>query len=72
MKVLITEGAGFVGRRFTKRLPEEGNRVAIIDSLVGGIDPTKHVWFLGNPPKYENFKGFHEDCRELFKKDQSD
>lgn len=37
MKVLITEGAGFVGRRFTKRLLEEGNRVAIIDSLVEGV-----------------------------------
>jgi GDP-L-fucose synthase len=40
--VLITGGAGFVGRAFTKRLLRDGCRVTIIDDLSTGIKPREH------------------------------
>ena len=69
MKVLITGGAGFVGRHFTVRLLEEGHEVTVVDPIVegtGGQDPNREQWFVGNPLDYINFTFLKEDCRKYF------
>ena len=69
-KVLITGGAGFVGRRFVKFFLEKRYKVIVVDNiapLTGGIDPKKG-WPLFNPYDYKNFKFYKEDCRIWFKK----
>jgi GDP-L-fucose synthase len=41
-KILITGGAGFVGRHFVRHFLEAGDEVHCVDSIVpmtGGIDP---------------------------------
>jgi nucleoside-diphosphate-sugar epimerase len=46
-KILVTGGAGFVGRRLIKKLLEAGDQVHCVDNLAplgGGIRPGKH-WF---------------------------
>jgi len=68
-KVLITGGAGFVGRRFCKRCLDLGYEVHCVDSIedkTGGILPEN--WPLFNPLDYDNFKFFKEDCRDYFKR----
>ena len=40
MRILITGGAGFVGRRFVKRFLDLGYEVTVVDSIVsntGGL-----------------------------------
>ena len=39
MKVLITGGAGFCGRRFCKRLLDQGDEVTVVDNLSTGKTP---------------------------------
>ena len=68
-KILITGGAGFVGRRFVKYFLDRGDKVICVDNIVkftGGINPKK--WPLYNPYDYKNFKFYNHDCREWFKK----
>jgi len=67
-KILITGGAGFVGRRFVKYFLDKGYQVIVVDNiapLTGGIDP-KNGWPLFNPYDYKNFKFYNEDCRLWF------
>ncbi|MEI6746378.1 MAG: NAD(P)-dependent oxidoreductase [Methylococcaceae bacterium] len=67
-KILITGGAGFVGRHFTRHFLENGDVVHCVDSIVpltGGIDPT--TWPLFDPRDYDNFHFYKEDCRSYFK-----
>ena len=67
-KILITGGAGFVGRRFVKYFLDKGYQVIVVDNiapLTGGIDP-KNGWPLFNPNDYKNFKFYNEDCRLWF------
>jgi nucleoside-diphosphate-sugar epimerase len=67
-KILITGGAGFVGRRFVKYFLENGDKVIVVDNIApftGGIDP-KNGWPLFNPYDYKNFKFYKEDCRVWF------
>ncbi len=67
-KILITGGAGFVGRRFVKRFLELGDEVHCVDSLVplsGGVPPKKG-WFSIDPMDYEDFHFFQMDCRDYF------
>lgn len=68
-KALITGGAGFVGRHFTRKLLEMGFEVHCVDPIApytGGIDPER--WPLFNPFDYKSFIFYKEDCRLFFKK----
>ena len=68
-KILITGGAGFVGRRFVKYFLDKGDQVIVVDNIAkytGGIDPN-NGWPLYNPKNYKNFKFILQDCREWFK-----
>jgi nucleoside-diphosphate-sugar epimerase len=67
-KVLITGGAGFVGRHFTKALLNGGFDVHVVDSLhpgSGAISPTS-IWPLFNPLDFDNFYFYEMDCRNYF------
>jgi len=68
-KILITGGAGFVGRHFARRFLEAGDEVHVVDSIVqdtGGISPSKG-WPLFDPRDYGNFHCYEQDCRDWFK-----
>jgi len=68
-KILITGGAGFVGRRLVKFMLEKKYDVFVIDNiapLTGGIEPNQN-WPLYNPNDYNNFKFSKIDCRDWFK-----
>jgi nucleoside-diphosphate-sugar epimerase len=67
-KILITGGAGFVGRHFTRHFLEQGDEVHVIDSIeqhTGGLDPVAG-WPLFEPRDWLNFKFHQQDCREYF------
>ncbi len=67
-KILITGGAGFVGRHFTRRFLEAGDEVHVVDKiapLTGGIDPADG-WPLFEPRDFNGFVFHREDCREYF------
>lgn len=69
-KILVTGGAGFVGRHIVKRFLEMGDEVHCVDNITpytGGIDPHKG-WSLLNPLDYSNFHFYYEDCRTYFKR----
>jgi GDP-L-fucose synthase len=69
-KVLITGGAGFVGRYFVKRFLEFGDEIHCVDNIVpltGGLDPYVG-WPFVNPLDYPNFHFHREDCRDYFKR----
>ncbi len=68
-KILITGGAGFVGRRFCKRFLDSGDEVHCVDPVApdtGGIDP-EGSWPLFSPLEYSNFHYYRKDCREWFR-----
>lgn len=67
-KILVTGGAGFVGRHFVRYFLEKGDEVHAVDCVArytGGIDPG-NGWPLFEPRDYPSFKFFHEDCRKFF------
>jgi len=67
-RVLITGGAGFVGRHFAHALLERGDDVVVVDSVVdgsGGID-VEAGWPLFDPRDYGSFTWLKQDCREYF------
>ncbi len=71
-RVLITGGAGFVGRYFCKYFLEKKFDVIVVDNLkkyTGAINPKKG-WPLYNPYDYKNFKFIESDCVEWFKKNK--
>ena len=73
-KILITGGAGFVGRRFVKLFLDKGDDVYCIDNIsnyTGGIDPSDG-WPLYNPKDYPNFNFYNVDCRDYFKKNPNE
>lgn len=49
MKILITGGAGFVGRRFVRRLAEQNHDIVVIDNLSTGQSPEN--WMFPAPGK---------------------
>jgi GDP-L-fucose synthase len=64
--ILITGGAGFVGRHFTQFFLSSKDTVYCVDNVVrgtGGLYPGK--WYF-NPRKYSKFKFYNEDCRKFF------
>jgi nucleoside-diphosphate-sugar epimerase len=67
-KALITGGAGFVGRHFSRILLERKFEVHVVDSFYpgsGAISPLS-IWPLFNPLDFSEFH-FHEiDCRDYF------
>ena len=73
-KILITGGAGFVGRHFCKRFLEMKDHVTCVDSVAeytGGINPHSG-WPLFDPMDYTNFHFVHEDCRSYFRSSDDD
>ena len=67
-KILITGGAGFVGRYFTKFFLDKKYKVIVVDNIekyTGGLEPSK--WPLYIPLDYKNFSFVKEDCRDWFK-----
>jgi nucleoside-diphosphate-sugar epimerase len=67
-KILITGGAGFVGRHFCKAFLDRGDEVHCVDSiepLTGGIDVAAG-WPLFNPGDFRNFHFYKDDCRQYF------
>jgi len=72
--VLITGGAGFVGRHFAEFFLKKKYQVDVVDNIAkftGGIDPNKYIWPLYNPLDFKNFKFENLDCREWFKQNQN-
>ncbi len=69
-KVLITGGAGFVGRHFVRRFLELGDEVHAVDNLAqytGGIHPDAG-WPLFDPRPHNRFHFYHQDCRDYFRR----
>jgi nucleoside-diphosphate-sugar epimerase len=69
-KVLITGGAGFVGRHFTRYFLGCGDEVHVIDCvapMTGGIDPASG-WPLFEPRDFNNFRFQRDDCRNFFRR----
>jgi nucleoside-diphosphate-sugar epimerase len=69
-KILITGGAGFVGRHFCRCFLERGDAVHCVDSIVpltGGID-VANAWPLFDPRDFRNFRFYKEDCRLYFQR----
>lgn len=67
-RVLITGGAGFVGRHFTRHFLEAGDDVVVVDPVAaatGGVDPDVG-WPLFDPREHERFHYLRQDCREYF------
>ena len=67
-KILITGGAGFVGRYFTKFFLDKKFEVVVVDNIekyTGGLEPSK--WPLYIPLDYKNFNFVKQDCRDWFK-----
>ncbi len=72
-RVLVTGGAGFVGRHIVKRCLDLGYQVDCVDPIValtGARDPAKG-WPLYDPFDFQNFKYHKEDCRDYFEKNQN-
>ena len=72
-KILITGGAGFLGRHLTRRLLENGHEVHVVDSIAldtGGVD-VNSGWPLFDPRDFRQFFFYKEDCRDWFQRVKS-
>ena len=67
-KILITGGAGFVGRYFVKFFLDQKAQVHVVDNIskYTGAKEIKN-WPLYNPQDYKNFNFYKVDCRDWFK-----
>ena len=73
-KILITGGAGFVGRHFTRHFLEAGDEVCVVDPVArytGGVDPADG-WPLFEPRDHARFRFLKEDCRDFFARTRDD
>lgn len=68
-RMLITGGAGFVGRHFTRALLDQGHDVVVVDSVVPGTGGklVEDGWPLFDPRDYSGFRWVHQDCRDYFR-----
>ena len=68
-KILITGGAGFVGRHFCEYFLNRGDQVFCVDNLIpeGGGRHPRLGWLNLNPLDFNNFHFYQEDCRNFFK-----
>lgn len=67
-KILITGGAGFVGRHFCRRFLEAGDEVHVVDPIAehtGGVAP-EDGWPLFDPRDFKGFRFVRRDCRRWF------
>jgi GDP-L-fucose synthase len=62
MRVLVTGGCGFVGRRFVKRFADFGDEVTLIDNMIAGV-PLED--WVHKPEKTDKLKVHFADCRTL-------
>ena len=66
MKILVTGGAGFVGRHMCKRFTDLGDTVICVDNLIS--ESAKN---LDNWPEHlkcnNNLQFINKDCRKYFK-----
>jgi GDP-L-fucose synthase len=70
-RILITGGAGFVGRHFVEELLKIGHLIYCVDNIVpltGGVLPEE--WPLFSPRDYNNFKFYQQDCRDFFRENK--
>lgn len=68
--MLVTGGAGFVGRHVVSNLLARGDEVHCVDALVpltGSLDPACG-WPLFEPRDYGGFHFYREDCRDYFRR----
>lgn len=69
-KILVTGGAGFVGRHLVMRLLAAGDEVHCVDSLVpgtGALDPRRPgAWPCASPFDFPRFHFHPVDCRDYF------
>jgi nucleoside-diphosphate-sugar epimerase len=68
MRILVTGGAGFVGRHLVRRLLNRGDDVLCVDPVAprtGGKDP-KDGWPLFDPRDFAQFQYLRVDCRDWF------
>ena len=69
MRVAIFGGAGFVGRRFARRLANQGHEVWVVDNLVAGLHPGQWAF----PPSiWDKFHFVEKDCRDFFQWNDAD
>lgn len=67
-RILVTGGAGFVGRHVIARLLQQGHEVHCVDPIVplsGGITPD--AWPLFKPLDFDTFHYHPQDCRDWFR-----
>ncbi len=66
--ILITGGAGFVGRHFTEHFLKSGDTVYCVDSIALGTGGKPFSSWYFNPRAYKGFKFYQEDCRIFFQR----
>lgn len=62
IRVLITGGAGFVGRHFVKHFADCGDEVTLIDNMISGVPPED---WLHKPERTDRLKIHFTDCRSF-------
>jgi len=63
MRVCLTGGMGFVGRRFVKRFLDAGDEVTAVDNMVSGVP--REDW-LCQPQSLKKLQMHLTDCRSFF------